>query len=345
MDSAIIKRILQGYGIAYKAILPPQKGYRNQSYPVVLLDSQMINLMLYKREPGIRQRIQHANQVGDYLAIHGFPARRTYHPQLICLRAGQRRKYGALYTYLPGHTIPWEAYTKAHLKALGAMMSDMHAALTAFPAPVRLPDVAVEYQVIVKRMQRYFADFSVAAAMQQKLGLQVRSGSCEGYNQLLVFCRTLPNQQVLHMDFVRSNILFEDQTITGILDFEKTACGHPLFDIARTFAFLLVDCKYKTKDQVRKAFLTSGYIRRGKQPFKDIRLHQNGQSYSLLESLMGLFLLHDFYKFLRHNPYECLEQNEHFVRTVTALKERGLVWRTNAGDVRIQKNEDKRGSS
>ncbi len=72
---------------------------------------------------------------------------------------------------------------------------------------------------------------------------------------------------LLHMDFVRGNILYSQNhelRISGILDFEKAAYGSPLFDIARTYAFLLVDCKYKSEKEIGKYFLRSGYIKRGK---------------------------------------------------------------------------------
>jgi Ser/Thr protein kinase RdoA (MazF antagonist) len=114
---------------------------------------------------------------------------------------------------------------------------------------------------------------------------------------------------------VRGNILFDDQArITGVLDFEKTAWGHPALDIARTLAFLLVDCKYKSEDKTRKYFLISGYNKRGPA--------RTPGSSPLLEKLITTFLLHDFYKFLRHNPYESLRNNEHFVRTRDLLVQR-----------------------
>jgi hypothetical protein len=138
------------------------------------------------------------------------------------------------------------------------------------------------------------------------------------------------------MDFVRSNILFDDTdtsnalAITGILDFEKTAQGNPVFDIARTLAFLLVDCKYKPADKVRKYFLRSGYIKRGASTFQDIYITDHNGKVNVLEQLLDVFLMHDFYKFLRHNPYESLESNEHFMRTRDMLVQRGFVSRLGA---------------
>src|SRR5262245_62165552 len=77
VDSNVIEDILQKYGLAYTRVLPPQKGYRNQSYPVVLADGTMANLILYKSESGILDKIKAANSVSDFLAGKGFPTRQT----------------------------------------------------------------------------------------------------------------------------------------------------------------------------------------------------------------------------------------------------------------------------
>lgn len=323
-------KVLHAYGLEYSRILTPQKGYRNQSFPVVLASGEMRNLILYKREPGIVKRIKAANAVSDFLAGQNFPTRQTADERIIKLDSGSGRpaQYGALYSYLDGHTIPWEAYTQDHIKALGEMMGNMHAALAAFPprAADSLPAVTDEYLAIVARMKRYFGEAPVQRSLGQKLQLAVGLERLEYFEQLLVGANMLPGQQALHMDFVRGNILFVREPveesgprITGILDFEKTAYGHPLMDVARTLAFLYIDCKYKPEEKVRKYFLGSGYAKRSAAPLP-ARL-----SAALLGPLVDLFLCYDFYKFLRHNPYESLRQNEHFVRTRDMLLARGVV--------------------
>jgi Ser/Thr protein kinase RdoA (MazF antagonist) len=325
--SPLIERILKAYGLQYSHTLPMQKGYRNQSYPVVLQDGSIVNLILYKSEPGILAKIKNANAVSGFLADRGFPARHTVSSRIIRLHetGRDREKYGALYNYLDGHTIPWEAYTQDHIKMLGKVMSDMHAALAQFSYE-QLSEVADEYLAINQRMRTYFSDVFVQRALADKLLLKIDPDIFGQFEQLLTGCKLLPGKQPLHMDFVRSNILFSDEpadgtvkvSISGILDFEKTAYGHPLFDIARTLAFLLVDCKYKEPAKIRKYFLGSGYIKRG-EAMLPVRHAQ------LLEPLVGLFLFYDFYKFLRHNPYESLPDNEHFIRTVELLMPRHLL--------------------
>lgn len=294
------------YGVAWRHIAAPQKGYRNSSYAV----DSTLNLIMYKSEPGILTRITHANKVGWFVATAGLPARTLHDQRIITIKSPRRTTYAALYNHLPGHTIPWEAYTMGHLKALGKMMGDMHAVLANYPHA--LPDVADDLLALNRRMIRYFANADVRQALAVKLGLIVRKTDV---TRLLMFCQTLPTQ-ALHMDFVRGNVLFDGTAVTGIIDFEKTGRGTPALDIARTLAFLLVDCKYKREDKVYKYFVVSGYAKRSRSSFAQ---------WQLVDRLVPFFLLHDFYKFLRHNPYESLPQNEHFVRTKAMLLKHGII--------------------
>jgi len=325
-----VRRILGNYGLAEYSLLPVQRGYRNQSFAAQLSSGSVVNLMLYKREPGMLARIRRTNAVANFVADRGLPARRTCSEKIVRLSSARGESYGALYEYLPGHTIPWEAYTMKHIKLLGKTMSDLHAALLPFDAS-GLPEVADEYIVIVGRMRRYLMQGGVSRALAAKLQLAVPSGTLAQIDGTLRACKVLPHQQALHMDFVRSNILFEgldgELKITGILDFEKTANGNVLFDIARTLAFLLVDCKYKQPDKVRKYFLRSGYQKRGGADFQNVTVKTKAGSIDVLEALLDVFLMYDFYKFLRHNPYESLLQNGHFIRTRDILLDRGLLVR------------------
>jgi Ser/Thr protein kinase RdoA (MazF antagonist) len=327
MDDNVISRILSKYGYVENILFPMEKGYRNESHPFRTKDGQTLNLVLYKNEPNSLSLIRNANRTADYAAHADLPARQTASTQIVKLQVGQWRKYGAIYNYLPGHTIPWEAYTKDHIKLLGKTLSDLHHALHALP-PNGYPLVAEQYTRLIENTVMYFTQTGVQNALESKLSLRVDIDVLNRFKRILVACKSLQHQQVLHMDFVRSNILFSDSTtpeISGILDFEKTAIGHPFFDIARTLAFLLVDCKYKTGSQIRKYFLYSGYERRGKQKYHRVIIKNNHASYSLLEALIEMFLIYDFYKFLLHNPYESLSENEHFIRTKDVLLRHGLI--------------------
>lgn len=326
-ETSVIERILNAYDLSFHAIYPVQKGYRNSSYGVELADGQIVNLILYKSEPNILPRIKRTHAVSHFLAAEHLPVRHPTAHKIIKLQAAGMVKYGALYNYLPGYTIAWEAYTKNHIKLVGMALGAMHAALQNFEMSEN--SVADEYTAIAYRMQKYFTDLPVRQALQRKLGLQLEDEVLSRFLTLLKLMTNLPHHHMLHMDFVRGNILFDvaqpgdvfsigTTAISGILDFEKTGYGHPTFDIARTLAFLLVDCKYKTPEKITKYFLESGYYKRGNKG--TIRY-----SRQLIAALVTLFLTYDFYKFLRHNPYESLEMNEHFLRTRDILVARGVI--------------------
>jgi Ser/Thr protein kinase RdoA (MazF antagonist) len=312
----LAERVAALYGIQALSISAPQKGYRNQSFRLERPGKAPVNLIVYKSEPHILERIHNAHRIGEFLYEADWPVRYAYNPRIATLQNSHRLAYAAIYNYLPGHTIPWEGYTRKHIKLLGKTMSDMHAVLEN--TALSTTSVMDEYRAIIKRMERYFSDEKVIEAMAHKLGVSLIAHFAY-YKKLLMFCERSP-QQTLHMDLVRGNILFDGEgeslRISGIIDFEKAAVGPKYFDIARTLAFLLVDCKYIEEQKVRKYFLYSGYEKYGKSSLAGVPELQ------LLENLLDMFLIYDFYKFLRHNPYEYLEQNEHFIRTRNLLQKR-----------------------
>jgi Ser/Thr protein kinase RdoA (MazF antagonist) len=330
-QQVLLEKILTKYGLKPVKIDSRQMGYRNHSYCVTLNTGQLVNLIIYKREPGILPRIRRANIVSDYLAGQGFPTRRTIEPGIIRLTSDNYLRYAAVYTYLPGNTVPWEAYTRRHLKLLGSTMSNIHHSLSQMPnwAEPNSPTALDEYASILQRMIAYFQDPGVIASTSRTLNLCVASQTWKDLTQILKICRHLPEQQILHLDFVRGNILFEPSAngprVSGIIDFEKTALGPPVMDIARTLSFLLVDSKFKTNRHIRKYFLQSGYAKRGSARLKTPIVTVSGKKIDTLERLVDLFLVHDFYKFLRHNPYDSLHLNEHYVRTKQLLLDRGIL--------------------
>lgn len=311
-----VPKVLAAYGVKYSRVFDPQKGYRNEIWPVMADDGQMLNVTFYKRETGIINKIRCANLASEYLATCGLPTRQRFDNRTLVLKTSFGVTNINVYNYLPGTTIPWEAYTMAHIKNLGMVMSNMHAYLCNMPAD-GFSSVYDEYIQIIERMKCYFSGSAVQKAINQKLKLEIKVKLLDEYLKLLEKYKSEPGQQVLHMDFVRGNILFDGTEISGILDFEKTAVGHTIMDISRTLAFLLVDCKYKTADKVNKYFLYSGYKKRGQA--------QDIGNDKLRDQLVEMFLIYDLYKFLRHNPYESLNLNEHYVRTRDILVKSGVL--------------------
>ena len=317
----LIQRIVRGYGLNYGRVIAIKSGYRNVSH-IVQTNHGIRNLILYKNEPGIAERIVRLNNLGDYLHAHGLPVRYTADTRIVALNSRGITRYASMYNYLPGETIAWEMYSMKHIKLLGWVMADLHAALRDYHDV--LPSVASEYRSVVVTMRRYFMRAEVQRAMRSKLGITLEATIFDTCDDAIVASRNLPSQ-ALHMDFVRGNLLFSDQplskyqigsvTLCGVLDLEKAATGPIEFDVARTLAFLLVDSD-KSPEKVTKYFIDSGYIKRGGASRPDMQ-H--------IDRLVDMFLMYDLYKFLRDNPYESLGQNHHFRRTRGILCQRQMI--------------------
>jgi len=352
VNHQLIQLIAQQYNLDVKKILPKQKGYRNTIIPLQLVDEiQLIKaghyplkkinqvcLILFKNETQCLIRRNNAFLLTDFLAKKGWPVRVMLSPsnsdkqsqitkKILALKSKKSKnlsiRYLALYSFLPGNTISWEAYTQKHLKVLGKTLGDLHHDLAEIPLKKQqqLPLAETELKTQLAEMQAYFQQTNVQKALIKKLNLKINRKIWTWLQKLLEKIQKIDQQQPLHLDFVRSNILWTqtDQAwpqISGVLDFEKAALGPTVLDIARTLAFLIVDCKYKPENKVRKYFLHSGYRKRSASQLQNLEL---------LNPLLNFFWLYDFYKFLKHNPYEYLPKNEHFQRTVEQLKKQQLI--------------------
>lgn len=347
----IIYKILKKYGYEDFKIFESQSGYRNFCLPFEVKNGEKLNLIIYKAERNILDKIKAANLVSSFLRKKGFQVRAAVKPTMKV--SAQKNLYACIYNYLDGATIPWEAYSMKHLKLMGKTLSDLHFALSDFDDFEMLPHIIEVLKIQNNSMRKYFADEHVIMAIRNKLGLKFKS-----FEGIFAYVEGLASETedcgVLHMDFVRGNLLFGEEvdfgssgapasklsihdnqlsrrrrakpcqlkikkneikkaktTLKGIIDFEKTCKGPICFEIARTLAFLFIDCKYKDPKEIVKYFLYSGYLKKG-QNKKIEKLKQ-------LKPLISYFLLYDFYKFLKHNPYESLGQNQHFIRTKAIL--------------------------
>ncbi len=323
-----LKNILGMYGRVFSRVVFIKGGYRNTSHIVELTSGNFCNLIVYKNEQGIKERIRRINGLSTHLHKKGLPVRVPLDERIVTMKGGHATRYASLYSFESGETIPWEAYTKKHIKLLGYVLAQFHESALDFDG--HLPTVQDEYRAVAERMKRYFSEEKALEALKEKLTVTL-SAEFRTSLEFIEHTKSLSQKQPLHMDFVRGNVLFQSTTpddtlvvdgiaLSGILDLEKAAVGHPLFDIARTLAFLLVDCD-KPADKVYKYFLDSGYRKRGGQHLQPVVLDGD----DVLEKLVTFFLLHDFYKFLRQNPYESLPDNHHFVRTRNILLERKVL--------------------
>jgi Ser/Thr protein kinase RdoA (MazF antagonist) len=223
-----------------------------------------------------------------------------------------------LYNYLPGRTLPWEGWTRRHLRALGRVMQRIHKTWSQCSSDFQYIPRWTDY---LKKDSSMLIDYLTenSATIKRKLNISIDTRKI---SNLAIKIDTKSNYQLTHNDLVRGNILFGKRKykyvypITGIIDFEKTMYAPVIVDIARTYAFLLVDCKYKTDLEIKKYYLDEGYF-----AFKK----ETPPMFESLENFVIYFWLRDLWKFLSRNPYEDLKKNYHYTQTVERLNKAGFL--------------------
>ncbi len=339
MTEVNLKKLSEIYGIEFSSFENySETGYRNKNIKLISANNKIFNLVIYKQEKGILQIIKNANLVSNFLASKGFPTRQTIKTrnghEIIKFRSRKsevRSFFCCLYNYLPGNTITWDGWTMKHLKLLGWVMGEVHNQTSDARHQTSVKKIKEVIEKEIEEMTKYFNQRGVLNALENKLKMKVDLTFLELlFNQIQLIAKSQEPMAILHMDLVRGNILFENSKfetrnsnfvienleLSGILDFEKVAIGNLVFDLARTLAFLFIDCKFKDDEKIFKYFYESGYIKRG----KGIKVQPE-----ILKTAILYFWFYDFYKFLKHNPYEFLEQNEHFIRTRNVLIKQKLI--------------------
>lgn len=314
--TSFLNNLSNTYGIKFTEIkYHSSKGYRNKNL-ILVSGSNTYNLVIYKNEKNILKTIRHSNLFYKYLNKNSIFTREIVKTlngkDTLLVNINGIRHYACLYSYIQGSTIPWESWSKTHLKTLGKTIANIHS--------LTLPKEALSFLLITQiesnhlnEMTKYFLNNSVSKSIKDKLSITINF-KAEDFQFIFNSLEHNKNYRLLHMDLVRGNLIWNNKTLNGIIDCEKVCIGAPEFEIARTLAFLLVDCKYKTANEVYNYFFKRGYLKR-------IRLKNS----KYLNSLMDYYLIYDFYKFLKHNPYEFLEKNEHFLRTRFILIKRKIL--------------------
>lgn len=282
-----------------------------------------------------KKRLEQAYLVAEYLDNNGIPCRtpiRTKSQETLIkieLDNSVNKNYFGLYKYLPGKTVPWESYTRRHLRALGLYTSQIHKLLSDYNQKISHFQKWGSYlHKDSKKLLKYFTKNQ--NPIVSKLGIDI---NYKKLNKIIEKLKNLQNEQIVHYDLVRGNILFSEEKqqliypITGILDFEKTMLANPIIDIARTYSFLLIDCKYKNDEEIKRYYFDQGYKqeepKKGKLEIDNIPSKLDSET--KFAQLVNYFWYRDLWKFLTSNPYESLDRNYHFRQTVDRLVQNRYV--------------------
>lgn len=183
-----------------------------------------------------------------HLAARGMPV-----PNPIATAAGEflhvlRDQPAVVVEKLPGASVL--APDPSHCFALGEMLARMHLAAQGYPRWQANPR-GLEWWLTVVPILRPHLNHEQDLLVASELQFQCEISQSEGFSGL-------PRGPV-HADLFRDNVLFEGESITGIIDFYFSGCDTLLFDIATCLNDWCVDDISCREYCERTAALLKGY--------------------------------------------------------------------------------------
>jgi homoserine kinase type II len=206
---------LRTYAVGVPVALDPiAKGIENSNFFLTTTQGRYV-LTLFERLPA--EELPFYLNLMSHLAQHGIPC-----PAPIADRSGRflsalNGKPAAVVTRLPGASV--EAPTAAHCAALGDLLARMHLAGQSYAGGLENPRGPKWWRVAAREVRPFLHD-AQAALLDEELRFQS-----------LYRFPDLPRGPV-HADLFRDNALFDDDRLSGVIDFYFAGIDCLLFDCA-----------------------------------------------------------------------------------------------------------------
>ena len=215
VSEAELARSLGRYSVGRLESLEPIKaGIENTNYFVTTTQGRYV-LTLFERLPA--HELPFYLDLMSHLARHGIPAPAPIADLADRTLGELNGKPAALVTRLPGRSR--EQPGVAECRALGALLARMHLAGRSYPAYLENPRGAKWWRFAAEAVAP-FLDAAGKALLESELDFQSRQRFPE-----------LPRGAV-HADLFRDNALFEDERISGVIDFYFAGVDCLLYDLA-----------------------------------------------------------------------------------------------------------------
>jgi len=236
VDELMAGRVLGAWDIPTPSTLAPsQRGTNNVSWRIESAQGCYI-LRLYQNTADAR-RIGDEHRLLRWLRHAGLsfavpcPVPARSHAPLIAMEEENGREgWAALFPVIPGHHAL--APAPAETRAAGAALGELDAALAVAPYDLLAPLIPMYGEL--DHIHPFVPD-PMAAAHDLSLNDERRHAWEDFLDVVRVAApalyETLP-RQVIHSDYGRSNVLMEDDRVSGVLDFEFAARDLRALDFA-----------------------------------------------------------------------------------------------------------------
>lgn len=266
MDSRIRADLKAHFGIEFHQMHPVTGGLLNQKWKIVTEQGELL-VKQYSTKRFDRaklERIESALERQVLLEAQGVPCPRLWQRQGRILRWIDEETVYMVMEFCVGRTQPAAATTLAQMRSLGSACARMHQAFSrlAVPPEPALP-VSGGYTLELLRAPR--ADCPVdapAAYWQARAALEpmiqaLDPGSFDRFHL-----------GYAHEDFHSGNILFEEDGVSAIVDFDRNGYSYPAHDIGRALLSFALEGQRLNTAKVR-AF-ADGYAQHAPLTMQDL---------------------------------------------------------------------------
>lgn len=172
------------------------------------------------------ERRELLEKLAGHMESRGIATRHLVTPSVIQLDRSAFR-WMAVYHGVAGRSIPWSDYSEPQIISAVRYLARIHEAGRSFAGRNSLA-----------RISEAFRPVKIPAVP----GYRVNQ---DALNNIKTRLRARNSDQatatVLHGDFGRANIIFQEESVSGVVDFDRAVFGHPLFDLGRFTSYLLLD--------------------------------------------------------------------------------------------------------
>lgn len=231
-----------------------QGGWENANI-LVKRETNRFVLRIYRFGKRRREDIEKELKVSDFFFQRGIPTTKVSQFDGSFLKTIQilgRPHQVAVFSYLPGRNLNPEEIDGEKIRQIAALLAKIHFLGKDYPFFKLMPKAVDLFWVRSEELNNLRQKRNDAVDSQLSKSLQV---TLEKFKEILVEEK---EETVLHNDFSRGNVFFEDGKVVGVLDWQEAIWGPAIWDIGKSISYFAVDADL-TFPEVFRSFL-EGYF-------------------------------------------------------------------------------------
>ena len=239
----IFGKILTNYDLGVIKSYSQLQGWFNTSF-LIETEAGKFALKFFRPDSRVQEEIDFLFSLLSYLLNFGFPVHKT-----IPIKSGdltfeveilERTMKVVIFGFLPGEHKEYTGIKKIHLQEVGRVLGSLHETLRGFPKEklLKVKSSQENFRQALKRthtqLTRNFSE-NYFCLSEEKINFFEQTWKGD-YKNLLVLSSKLEAKefQLIHGDFTTGNVVFTNDKISGILDFDNARMGLTLEDLAHT---------------------------------------------------------------------------------------------------------------